>query len=291
MFAVTVCAMLALAIGAWAQRVYPIYELTDEALAVIDIHDGTTEDWIDVIGEPTVTALEFEADPEFGPYDPFSMDFRIWMAWHDATDRIFFAMERSDDIYVNEYPRDAGDHPFFHDSMIAVYIDGDRSGGPEDYSAGEVQRYFAMGEVFGDDLPQLMDYGFPSFYPFTVVPPFADVGGGSYGESPTISVVEFYVTAFDDLEIDWRNQRDNPEQAVVSDLQLGKVIGFSILVFDVEPLEEWKTMLRLSENSPNSMTDPDNFVHGFLVGPGGELPPDPDSAVEHITWARIKAQF
>ena len=30
----------------------------------------------------------------------------------------------------------------------------------------------------------------------------------------------------------------------------------------------------------------DNFVRGLLVGPGGELP---DSAVESMTWGRIKA--
>ena len=32
-------------------RVYPIYELTDEMLAKIDLRDGSVEEWADLLGE------------------------------------------------------------------------------------------------------------------------------------------------------------------------------------------------------------------------------------------------
>lgn len=40
-------------------RLFPIIELTDEDLARIDLHDGSVDDWRDVVGEPSLTASEF----------------------------------------------------------------------------------------------------------------------------------------------------------------------------------------------------------------------------------------
>ena len=98
--------LLALVGSSLAQyRVYPIVELTDEDVARIDIKDGTIEDWLEVVGEPTVTALDFITDPDYAAYDPVDMDFRIWLAWHQNTNHIYVAVERVDDIYINEFDR------------------------------------------------------------------------------------------------------------------------------------------------------------------------------------------
>ena len=40
-------------------RVYPIAELTDDMLAQIDLKDGSVDDWIEVLGEPSPDALGF----------------------------------------------------------------------------------------------------------------------------------------------------------------------------------------------------------------------------------------
>ena len=40
-------------------RVYPIYELTDEMLAKIDLRDGSVQEWADRLGEPSMTSLDF----------------------------------------------------------------------------------------------------------------------------------------------------------------------------------------------------------------------------------------
>ena len=151
----SVAVLLALASGAAAQRLFPIVELTDEALEVIDLHDASIDDWREVVGEPTLTALDFETDPRSGAYDPSSMDFRIWMAWHDATDRIFVAMERSDDVYVNDYGTGASEEFSIidHDSSIWFSVDGDHSGGQLESAARlSTQTYVAIAEVFDDEV-------------------------------------------------------------------------------------------------------------------------------------------
>ena len=41
-------------------RLYPFYELTDEMLEKIDLHDGLIDEWYE-IGEPSMTLLDFKA--------------------------------------------------------------------------------------------------------------------------------------------------------------------------------------------------------------------------------------
>ena len=47
--------------------------------------------------------------------------------------------------------------------------------------------------------------------------------------------------------------------------------------------------ITLSEKDNLAVLTADEFVAGLLVGPGGEIPDE--SAVESITWGRIKARF
>ena len=111
-------------------RIFPIMQLTDRDVAEIDVTDGSVGDWEYIAGEPTLTPLDF-AITTFGSYDPADMDFRIWLGWHDATDRIFFAMERVDDVYVNEFDRENERMGImsFHDSSVMFAVDADHSGG------------------------------------------------------------------------------------------------------------------------------------------------------------------
>ena len=132
-----------------------------------------------------------------------------------------------------------------------------------------------------------------SFADWFLYPPYAAGGGGSVGENPTISVTEFYVTPFD------RFVYNSPEESVVSDLYPGKTIGFAIEVYDFEPERkvetihylragEWGECQPPGESKWHAMTSSDCFAVGLLLGPGGELP---ESAVESVTWGRIKARF
>ena len=57
-----------------ADRVYPFFEISDEDLGTIDLHDGSVDDWLALAEEPTATAREFVTDPRWESYDPASLD-------------------------------------------------------------------------------------------------------------------------------------------------------------------------------------------------------------------------
>ncbi len=60
-------------------RVVPILEITDDILAQIDLRDGTTDEWPDLLGEPTPKTIDFGmSDLVLCRRDSFakSLDFR-----------------------------------------------------------------------------------------------------------------------------------------------------------------------------------------------------------------------
>ena len=281
-------------------RVYPFTELSDEDVARLDLRDGTIFDWLDIVGEPSLTALDFFTDPQYSSYDPSSFDFRVWLAWHDATNHLYVAVQSTDDIYINEYER-YGDgftrHIGVHDSYVFFFVDGDRSGGEWiakvaaseeenlDVLNVQAQGYFAIAGNYDNDsnlelLWRLVDQSHASGF---LLPPYADGGGGCASEQPVICAVEFYVTAFD------RFAWDNPGDSEVSDLFPGKVIGFGIVLGDVEPTirSEPKSAFALSPFSENRW-DSSTWSEGLLVGAGGSMEA---TAARDITWGRIKASL
>jgi|GEM_PF-6684285 hypothetical protein len=89
--------LLILASGLQAQnRAYSFIELTDEDLAHIDLHDGSVNDWLDVLGEPTLTLFDFDVIDRGDRVvpDPANLDFRFYVA-----------LERADDVYANSFDR------------------------------------------------------------------------------------------------------------------------------------------------------------------------------------------
>ena len=54
--------LLSLAMSAGAHvgdRLYPIAYLSEEMLAQIQLHDGRIDEWYELLGEPTLTLLDF----------------------------------------------------------------------------------------------------------------------------------------------------------------------------------------------------------------------------------------
>ncbi|NKB67602.1 MAG: hypothetical protein GKR89_11105 [Candidatus Latescibacteria bacterium] len=283
---------------------YPFFELTDEDLGRIDLHDGSIDDWLDVLGDPFLTGLDFTDATEFGydPYDPSDLDFRVWLAWHDATDRIYVAVERADDVYVNGFVRDR-DIMVQHDSGMNFSIDGDNGRDPYPSSgnldvefgtrayylryARDSQWYMMISQVFDEGL--VLDL--VNYWPapkgnnredWYLRPPYAEGGGGHFGERPTVSVNEFYLTPFDQLV--W----DDPAQSQVSDLTPGKRINFRMSLVDVEgELTRFDTY---TQEAFFSIPEGTEWADGFLVGTDGTLLEE-DTAVEGLSWGRIKATF
>ena len=191
-------------------EIYPFYELLDEDLSHIDLTDGSVEDWLEVVGEPSLTATEFVWGTQSEPaeYDPSSLDFRIWLAWHQGSGTIWIAMERVDDIYVNRFGGvddlyvnlgDASDLGFW-DSVVYLMVDGDHSGGRYRYvnwawcrdcpreelleNQRQAQSWLAIGEA--PDGQHLHFLGVANEW--VAREPYAAAGGGSFGEGPAISV-------------------------------------------------------------------------------------------------------
>ena len=78
---------------------------------------------------------------------------------------------------------------------------------------------------------------------------------------------------------------DDMDASVVSSLDAGKVIGLSINVTDSDT-DGNETDVHLF-TVPDELRTADNFIDGLLVG--NEVLVVDDSAVESVSWARIKA--
>ena len=301
--------VLWLAVSAGAHigdRLYPIHYISDEMLERIDLKDGSVEEWQELIGEPSMTMLDFTSlDPGISP-DPSDLDFRIWLAWHDDPARFYVAYVASDDIYKNNHDYNVSSNSirdviYLNDS-ISLVIDGDHSGGAgcdHDCSREEVaevrdrsQVYYAIARTH--DGPNLDDWWTrwaTEEFAWTVLPPYGDGGGGVAGENPTISVIELYVTPFD------RWASDDVEGSVASDLNAGKVIGFGIVVRDSDPPEyDEAAWPFLEATQPVDHYDAitflraDGYLDGLLLPPAG-AESGGNSAVESVSWGRIKASL
>ena len=290
--------LLAMPAGAHVgDRLYSIAYLTDEMLAGIELYDGSVEEWYELIGEPAMTLLDFHERYGSSP-DPSDFDFRIWLAWHDDPARIYVAFGATDDGYIHQLdPKPSSTA----DPGIQLAVDGDHNGSAgcpcEDVveALGHTQLYLAIAHNNrgGPTLaaPTWEDetvYFAPGELEWTALPPYGEGGGDRGGENPAISVIELYVTPFDRFGRT-SDSPAAPEGSVVSDLAEGQVIGFAIVVQDVDPRDDdRKTAKWVPESLPLdqliSYKQGDFFLDGVL------LPPDPEgTAVEPVSWGRIKA--
>ena len=281
-------------------QVYFFHELRDEDLDHIDLTDGSVEDWLEVVGEPSLTASDFYWEDH--RYDPSDMDFRIWLAWNQSTSTLWIAMQRIDDLYFNLYD---GEEPWkmhWWDSSIRFMVDGDHSGGQYSYYRGfncdectaeevlednrQAQKWVAIAETpNGEHL-----FHYTAAGEWADREPYAAAGGGVVGQSPVTTVTEFKVTPFDDFIY------DDEEASEASRLHPGAIIGFEIRTSENDDTRYGDGAGHQQPQSLCGRTDAlvlaDLFVDGLLVG-AGEDPSryDDVSAVEPSSWARIKASF
>ena len=275
-------------------RLYPFYELTDEMLEKIDIHDGFIDEWYE-IGEPNMTLLDFKTNRNFIPPDPSNLDFRIWLAWHDELNRIYAAFIVSDDEYKNTHD-ESGEGilglKHLNDSIV-LYLDADHSGGrgfADGYGAleervqvyGRTQKYQAISQTVSG--PTLSN-GHSYLQPWHTSPPYGDAGGGVSGENPVVWVVEMYVTPQDG----WG---DSIDETPFSELSANQIIGFAPVINDFDSSFDESTSIPWN---PDAIDDEDAFLRLFHsmadIFLDGLLIPAQDTAVESVTWGRIKASL
>ena len=278
-------------------RLYPFYELTDEMLEKIDLHDGLIDDWYE-IGEPSMTLLDFKTVQDFIPADPSNLDFRIWLAWHDESNRIFAAFIVSDEEYKNTHDRSGTGRQSFiiENDSITLLLDADHSGGigtrsettPEEYPLiwGRTQKYYAISQTASGPTIEAAGQRFLG-QSTRFVPPYTDAGGGVAGENPVIWTIELYVTPQDA----WG---ENIEDTPFSELSAHQIIGFALTINDIDPSDPvvgstaipWHPVGIDDEAALNYLhhVEADIFLDGVLL-------PAQDTAVESDSWARIKASL
>ena len=286
--------LLGIAPGARAHigdQVYLFYELLDEDLARIDLTDGSVGDWLEVLGEPSLTGADFYYP--YSRYDPGNCDTRFWLGWHRRSGTLWVAMERYDDIYHNNYAGEINQSglPAMNrwDSYFSFMVDGDHSGGR--YLFGEeaklrnnrqAQHWLAIAET-----AEGQHVAYDGASEWVVREPYAAAGGGVLGATPATSVTEMKVTPFDDLVY------DDEAASAASELYPGKVIGFNIHTIDNDATEYSDGLgpadFQSLGDRVGAFQFADLLVDGLLVG-AGEDPSryDDVSTVETSSWGRIK---
>ena len=296
-------------------RVFPFAELTDEMLSEIQLHDGSVEEWFDLIGEPALSLVDFMDEFRESTHDPADLDFRIWLAWHDEPARLYVAFVATDDRYVNTHTYDVDnwiesgkDNLVFlggYNDGIVLGIDGDHSGGPgRDLAVpvrpgrfleitGEAQSYEAISQTpSGPTLDEWQSRYMTGAFSWMTLPPYAEAGGGVAGEAPVIWTIELYITPFDH-----REDLTSPDGSAPSDLSAGKIIGFAIGVYDADKGRNSTAQLapevQVMASDREVFWDiesfaADYFLDGLLL-PAGAGPQN--SAVESVSWGRIKASL
>ena len=228
-------------------------------------------------GDASLDPTDFYQDPTVGDgaqYDPADLDYRIWLGWNGNLGTIWLGMERIDNTYINEYAGGNLGRLWRHDG-IDFMLDGDHTGGDyytlaadENWTDEErdlninrtAQQYLAIG-----DTPDGRHVGYMGKGTEWVNSlPYADGGGGSTGDGPTTTIIEFFVTPFDDLI--W----NSPDDSKPSPLFDGKIIGFEIAVqdFDTAP-GEYRAFHTLSGQAA-TWRYAERFVDGRLVSAGGD---------------------
>ena len=280
--------------------IYPIYELPGHS--DIDIHDGSTSDWDYLVPDASLDLLDFEALPvgDAATMNPDDLTTRAFLGWSASEQRIYFAVERIDDVYVNRY--EGGDlRDMWQHDGVEFLVDGDHSGGEYNFiDLYEGKKGCASEECIQRNNFQAQQYQFLADSPddrlisilnfdkdWAAQPPWADAGGALVDEEPIhYSLVEGYVTPWDELSL------EGPVSSMRSQLEDGKVIGFQISLpdFDTQPAAyhgwytvagQWETW-RYAENFADgrlvSCTDPGCSGYDF-------------TAVRADSWGRIKASF
>lgn len=266
-------------------RVFPIYELPTADLP--DLHDGSLEDWVEVLPDAALNHFDFQASTSSweGP-DPGDLAWRVFLAWHDASQRLLVAVERLDDVLVE------GDWYEFFSFMV----DGDHSGGQyvwysepgRELTDAEIRRNYAQAQWYDSGMSPREGrvlYGGGTASSWAYDPPWTEAGNATLSVSPHHYVVEFAVTPWDELS------GDGPAASERSVLEADGVVGFQMLVSDSDEPNRPKGQYVIAPALMNELSQSaDNFVDGWLVPcDTRDCSRGPSTVVVGDSWGRIKA--
>ena len=266
--------------------IYPIYELPTSQLP--SLGDDTLRDWDAVLPHSSLDHNSFVSrSDETGTPDPADLAWRVFLAWHLGSQRVYFAIERIDDEFVDG----------FMEGLVHLVIDGDHSGGPitydhEDYSPAEwltldsvEAQWYLLAMEPSPGQPHVCSGGASRWAaggPFAEVAFYRDTG-----DHPNYGLVEGYVTPWD------RVDSGGEELSIRSELSADAVIGFGISVVDLDSDREWADEFVLANPSgpPEGGYSADLLVDGQLIPCNTGDCSGVSTAVSQDSWGRIKASF
>lgn len=200
-----------------------------------NLDDLSLSDWDGIVPEPSLDLVDVSS-LQLGSPETDDLAVRVWLAWHAGTQRLYMAVQSTDDAHHNGYA--GGDPPNFGDAdHLELFVDGDHSGGrcacgppagtPEQvqlFVGSQAQRRGSITEAPDDRL-----FAFEgAASAWASQPPWADARATRRGVEPTETRIELYVTLWDLLN--WVG----PEASVRSALAPGRILGLQLGVVDVD---------------------------------------------------------
>ena len=265
----------------------------------LPVLDGDISEWEVLPEELWIEINERDFGGDLGTtkeIDVSDMWFRVAISWHDETDRLYYVIDRFDDLW----DRDGGGFgDSGNDDSIEIGVDADHSGDwyftldrglPEE----ELMRLDgAHAQTYHYRWPAIEPEGWNWFWmssstwhdeePYSCCADSFTLDG-SHGTQATLKA-EWYTVAWDDFNF------QGPEQSVQHDLVELEIIGLGIAVIDndISPSQEDKRFGRFILGGQNDVFGNASSFTDFVLLPVDEerLP----TAVESDTWGSIKSYF
>ena len=199
--------------------------------------DGDTSDWDMVPDSYKIKGDQLKDTVRETPYDPKDLDVSVTVGWVKGMSTLYFLYEGYDDYWNFK-------HPDLRNDIFEVVVDGDLSGGPlvpyhnsEEhplqpgtwggyrFHGTHAQNYHIFTPT--DGKPWTMVWG---CNPWILELPWANAAYSydfKHGEDGKL-IMEFWITPFDYAPY------EGPERAVVSKLDVDKIIGLSWCVLDYD---------------------------------------------------------
>jgi hypothetical protein len=212
--------------------------------------DGNPNDWIIVPDSYSIGMDELKDTNNNSPIDKKDLDVNVKVGWVKGMNQLYFLVEVYDDYWFFAGPTSNND-------IFELVVDGDLSGGPfipgvaghkeigkwegySDFQGVHAQNYHV--NIPAADKSWAMVWG---CQPWANELPWAN-GEYSYnfkhGESGKL-IVEFWITPFDFAPY------EGPGRAVISKLEVNKIIGMSWALIDYDNHEKSDSFFNLSHKS------------------------------------------
>ena len=258
------------------ERVFFVQELATADLP--NLHDGSLEDWEEVMPFSSLDHFDtgHQEHSEGQPFDASDIALRVFLAWHNASQRIYVGAEFVDDVACSA-------------ESLQFMLDGDHSGGPygtqpqtPEERQAESQAQFYQVMLHPADGRDPVPRGSP-LLSWVYQEPWIDIGLSQFGVEPTQTLLEMQLTPWDEMG-------EGAEDSRRSGLRGGNVIGFQLAFPDFDPeLEAVYVIGNTSVGVGGFHTNASKFADGLLI-PCEHLDcSGAETAVVRDSWGRIKA--